>query len=149
MLARPIAGAWSSVRVPTTNGTFLNPSIAIDGTGAIYLIERRNGYSDIDETTNVSGSWVTRRLFAVSGSAVAFAAFNPAGRLVVAAQESFGAALTLGIGPPAGPLTWTTVTSAGDLSGLTIAPGGSPQLAFSRVPRAGGPSRIWLEGVAP
>ncbi len=149
MLARPTAAGWSSVRVPTTNGSFLNPSIAIDGKGAIYLIERRNGYSDINETTNASGGWVTTRLFAVSGSAVAFAAFDPAGRLVVAAQESYGAALTLGIGPPAGPLTWTTVTSVGDLSGLTIAPGGSPQVAFSRIPQSGGPSRIWLEGIAP
>jgi peptidoglycan/xylan/chitin deacetylase (PgdA/CDA1 family) len=149
MLARPAVAGWASVRVATTNGTFLSPSIAIDGAGAIYLIARRNGYSDIDLTTNVSDGWVTRRLFAASGSAVAFAAFDPAGRLVVAAQESFGAALTLGIGPAAGPLTWTTVTSVGDLSGLAIAPGGSPQVAFSRVPRSGGPSRIWLAAVVP
>ena len=147
MLARPSGGSWSSVHVPGTNGTFLSPAIAIGPDGAIHLVERRNGYSDVDETTNASGAWVTSRLFRVSGSAVAFAAFDPVGRLVVATQESFGSAITVGIRPPGGSLTWQTVTKVGDLSGLAIGPDGSPQVAFSRVPRSGGPSRIWLESV--
>ena len=130
--------------VPTTDGTFLNPSIAIDGRGAIHLIERRNGYSEVDETTNASGAWTTSRLFGVAGSAVPFAAFDPSGRLVVAAQESYGEALTLGIRPAGGSLAWTTVTAVGDLSGLAIGPDGRPLVVFSRIAQPGGASRIWL-----
>ena len=144
MLARPSAAGWSHDRVPTTNGTFLSPAIAIDGQGAIHLIERRNGYSDVDETTNASGAWTTTRLVAISASAVPFAAFDPAGRLVVAAQQSYGEAITLGIRSLAGSLAWTTVTSVGDLSGLAIAPDGSPRVAFSRIAQSGAVSRIWL-----
>jgi hypothetical protein len=146
ILASQIVGGWSRARVPTTNGTFLSPSIAIDGQGAIHLVERRNGYSDVDETTNASGAWTTSRLVAVPASAVPFAAFDPAGRLAVAVQQSFGQAITLGTRSLEGSLTWTTVTSVGDLSGLTIAPDGSPQVAFSRIAQAGGISRIWLAG---
>jgi hypothetical protein len=76
-LASPTAGGWSQTIVPTTDRTFLDPSIAIDGRGAIHLIERRNGYSEIDETTNASGAWSTVRLFTIPGSAVPFAAFDP------------------------------------------------------------------------
>jgi len=144
VLASRTAGGWSQTIVPTTDGTFLNPSIAIDGRGAIHLIERRNGYSEIDETTNASGAWSTVRLFGVSGSAVPFAAFDPSGRLVVAAQESYGQAVTLGIRSGGGSLTWTAVTAVGDLSGLAIGPDGHPLVAFSRIAQPGGASRIWL-----
>ena len=144
ILASQTASGWSHNRVPTTNGTFLSPSIAIDGQGAIHLVERRNGYSDVNETTNASGAWATTRLVAVPASAVSFAAFDPSGRLVVAAQQSYGQAITLGVRSFGGSLTWTTVTGVGDLSGLAIAPDGSPQVAFSRIDQAGGVSRIWL-----
>ena len=117
-----------------------------DGRGAIHLVERRNGYSDIDETTNASGAWTTSRLFGLPGSAMPFAAFEPSGRFVVAAQQSFGEAITLGIRSPGGSLTWTTVTTVGDLSGLAIARDGRPLVAFSRVAQPGGTSRIWLAG---
>ncbi|HEY4945787.1 MAG TPA: hypothetical protein VIH94_06520, partial [Candidatus Limnocylindrales bacterium] len=130
--------------VPTTDRTFLNPSIAIDGRGAIHLVERRNGYSEVDETTNASGAWMTSRLFGVAGSAVPFAAFDPSGRLVVAAQESYGEAVTLGIRPAGGSLAWTAVTAVGDLSGLAIGADGSPLVAFSRIAQPGGASRTWL-----
>jgi peptidoglycan/xylan/chitin deacetylase (PgdA/CDA1 family) len=143
-LASPIAGGWSHTIIPTTNGTFLNPSIAIDGHGAIHLVERRNGYSEIDETTNASGAWTKSRLLAVAGSAVPFAAFDPSGRLVVAAQESYGEAVTLGVRPVGGSLAWVTVAAAGDLSGLAIGPDGRPLVAFSRIALPGGASRIWL-----
>jgi peptidoglycan/xylan/chitin deacetylase (PgdA/CDA1 family) len=143
-LTRPAAGGWSQTIIPTTDGTFLNPSIAIDGRGAIHLVERRNGYSEMDETTNASGAWTTSRLFGVAGSAVPFAAFDPSGRLVVAAQESYGEAVSLGIRPGPGSLTWTTVTTVGDLSGLAIAPDGNVVVAFSRIAQPGGASRIWL-----
>ena len=143
-LAGPNAGGWSHTLIPTTDGTFLNPSIAIDGHGAIHLVERRNGYSEIDETTNASGAWTTSRLFGVAGSAVPFAAFDPTGQLVVAAQESYGEAVTLGVRPVGGLLAWTTVTAVGDLSGLAIGPDGSPLVAFSRIALSGGASRIWL-----
>ena len=143
-LATRTADGWSHSVVPTTDRTFLNPSIAIDGRGAIHLVERRNGYSDIDETTNASGAWTTSRLFGLSGSAVPFAAFDQSGRLVIAAQQSFGEAITLGIRSPGGSLTWTTVTAVGDLSGLAIGRDGSPLVAFSRVAQPGGTSRIWL-----
>jgi peptidoglycan/xylan/chitin deacetylase (PgdA/CDA1 family) len=146
ILARQAAGSWSHTPVPTTDRTFLSPSIAIDSQGAIHLIERRNGYPEVDETTNASGAWTTTRLLAVLGSAVAFAAFDPSGRLVVAAQESYGPAVTLGIRSPDGSLTWTTVTGVGDLSGLAIAADGNPHVAFSRIPQSGGASRIWLAG---
>ena len=143
-LATRTADGWSHSVVPTTDRTFLNPSIAIDGRGAIHLVERRNGYSDIDETTNASGAWTTSRLFGLPGSAVPFAAFDPSGRFVIAAQQSFGEAITLGIRSPGGSLTWTTVTAVGDLSGLAIGRDGSPLVAFSRVAQAGGTSRMWL-----
>ena len=61
----------------------------------------------------------------------------------------YGPVINLGIGFPAGQLAWTTVTNVGDLSGLAIGPKGSPQVAFSRIVEAGGPSRIWLASVAP
>jgi peptidoglycan/xylan/chitin deacetylase (PgdA/CDA1 family) len=48
-LARPAPNGWSRTLVPTTDGTFLAPSIAIDARGAIHLVERRNGFSEIDE----------------------------------------------------------------------------------------------------
>jgi peptidoglycan/xylan/chitin deacetylase (PgdA/CDA1 family) len=143
-LASRTAGGWSYTVVPTTDRTFLNPSIAIDGQGAIHLVERRNGYSEVDETTNASGAWTTGRLFGVSGSAVPFAAFEPSGRLVVATQGSYGQAITVGIRSRAGSLTWTTVTAVGDLSGLAIGLDGSPLVAFSRIVQPGGASRIWL-----
>ncbi len=143
-LARSTAGGWSQAIVPTTDRTFLNPSIAIDGRGAIHLVERRNGYSEVDETTNASGAWTTSRLFGVAGSAVPFAAFDPSGRLVVAAQESYGEAVTLGIRPAGGSLAWTAVTAVGDLSGLAIGADGSPLVAFSRIAQPGGASRTWL-----
>lgn len=73
-----------------------------------------------------------------------FAAFDPSGRLVVAAQESYGEAITLGIRSRGGSLTGTTVTAVGDLSGLAIARDGSPLVAFSRIAQPGGASRIWL-----
>ena len=95
-LARPSATGWSSAHVPTTNGTFLNPSIAIGAEGSIHLIVRRNGYPEIDETTNASGSWVTTRLLAVAGSAVPFAAFTADGRLVVAVQQTYSPTVMLG-----------------------------------------------------
>jgi peptidoglycan/xylan/chitin deacetylase (PgdA/CDA1 family) len=143
-LANRVANGWSQTIVPTTDRTFLNPSIAIDARGAIHLVERRNGYSEIDETTNASGAWSTVRLFGVSGSAVPFAAFDPSGRLVVAAQESYGEAITLGIRSGGGSLAWTTVTAVGDLSGLAIGPDGNPLVAFSRIAQPGGASRIWV-----
>ncbi len=143
-LARPTTGGWLSVRVPTTNGTFINPSIAIAPSGAVSITTRRNGYSDVDLTTNASGPWTTARLFAISGSAVTFAAIDPLGRLVVAAQETYGDAITLGTRSSGGSLTWTTVTRVGDLSGLAIGPDGRPRVAFSRTPAPGGPSRTWL-----
>ncbi len=143
-LASPTVGGWSQAIVPMTDRTFLNPSIAIDGRGAIHLVERRNGYSEIDETTNASGAWTTSRLYGVAGSAVPFAAFDPSGRLVIAAQESYGEAVTLGIRPGGRSLTWTTVTAVGDLSGLAIGPDGNPLVAFSRIAQPGGASRIWL-----
>jgi peptidoglycan/xylan/chitin deacetylase (PgdA/CDA1 family) len=144
VLAGQIVGGWSHTLVPRTDRTFLNPSIAVDGQGAIHLIERRNGYSEVDETTNASGAWTTSRLFAVPASAVPFAAYDPSGRLVIADQQSYGQILNLGIRLPGGSLTWTTVTSVGDLSGLAIAPDGSPEVAFSRIAEPGGASRIWL-----
>ena len=144
VLARPTTTGWSSMVVPTTDRSFLDPSIAIDGAGAIHIIERRNGYSAIDETTNASGTWTTVRLYGVSGSAVSFASFDPSGRLVLASQESYGQAVTLGIRSATGLLTWATVTAAGDLSGLAIALDGSPRVAFSRIAQPGEPSRIWL-----
>ena len=146
MLARPTANGWASRAVPTTNGTFLSPSIAIDRQGAIHLVERRSGYSDVDETTNASGAWTTTRIWAIAGSAVTFAAFDPSGRLVIAAQQSYGPTISLGVRSLAGSLNWTTATNVGDLSGLAIAPDGSPQVAFSRIAAPGGPSRIWLAG---
>jgi hypothetical protein len=63
---------------------------------------------------------------------------------VVAAQESYGEALTLGIRPAGGTLTWTTVTAVGDLSGLAIGPDGGRLVAFSRIAQSGGASRTWL-----
>ncbi len=140
---------WDQKHVPTTNGTFIAPSIAFDPGGAIHLIERRNGYSEVDQTTNASGAWVTSRLLAVPASAVPYAAFDPDGKLVVAVQPLFESVINLGMGLPGGPLSWTTVTSAGDLSGLAIGPDGSPKVAFSRIAQSGGPSRIWLGSVAP
>ena len=144
VLARLNVGGWIHAVVPTTDRTFLNPSIAIDARGGIHLVERRNGYSEIDETTNASGAWTTSRLFALPGSAVPFAAYDPSGRLVVAAQGSFGQAITLGIRSRGGSLAWTTVTAVGDLSGLAISTYGSPVVTFSRVAAPGGTSRIWL-----
>ena len=149
VLARPAAHGWSRAFVPATDGTFLDPSIAVDARGAIHIIERRNGYSEVDETTNASGSWSTVRLYGIAGSAVPFAAFDPSGRLVVAAQESYGAAVTLAVRSGGGPLTWTTVTAAGDLSGLAIGPDGRPLVAYSRIAAVGGPSRLWLAGSPP
>lgn len=143
-LASPGPGGWSQTMIPDTDRTFLNPSIAIDGRGAIHLIERRNGYSEIDETTDASGTWTTSRLFGIAGSAGTFAAFDRSGRLVVAAQESFGEAVTLGIRGGGGSLAWSTVTGVGDLSGLAIGPDGDPLVAFSRIAGPGGTSRIWL-----
>ncbi|HEY7828156.1 MAG TPA: hypothetical protein VIB99_07970, partial [Candidatus Limnocylindrales bacterium] len=146
VLARPGPAGWIQTRVPTTNQSFLGPSIAIDPTGAIYLVERRNGRSEVDLTTNGSGSWTTTALTSVPASAVPYAALDPAGRLAVAIQPLFGGTIGLGVGPPAGPFTWSVVTSAGDLSGLAIGPGGSPRVAFSRIAQVDGPSRIWLAG---
>ena len=145
-LARLTAIGWSDAHVPTTNGSFLNPSIAIDRLGSIHLLERRNGYPELDETTNASGSWATTRPRAIAGSAVPFAAFDPLGRLVVAAQQTYGSAVTLGVRSPAGSMAWSTVTTVGDLTGLALAPDGSPIVAFSRVAASGGPSRVWLAG---
>jgi peptidoglycan/xylan/chitin deacetylase (PgdA/CDA1 family) len=145
-LARLTSTGWSHTHVPTTNGSFLNPSIAIDAQGAILLVERRNGHPELDETTNASGTWTTTRLWSIPGSAVPFVAFDPAGRLVVAAQETYSGALMLGIRPPGGPISWSTVTQAGDLSGLAIAPGGDPLVAFSRTAAQSGTSRLWLAG---
>jgi len=149
VLARPTTDGWSAMTVPTTDRSFLDPSIAIDGAGAIHIIERRNGYSAVDETTNASGAWRTVRLYGLPGSAVSFASFDPSGGLVLASQESYGQAVTLGIRSATGSLTWTPVTAAGDLSGLTIAPDGSPRVAFSRVAQPGGVSRIWLAAPPP
>ena len=148
-LARPAANGWSRTLVPTTDGTFLAPSIAIDARGAIHLVERRNGFSEIDETTNASGAWSTVRIFGIAGSAVPFAAFDPSARLVVAAQESYGRAVTLGMRSGDGPLTWTTVAAAGDLSGLAIGPDGRPIVAYSRIAGSDGPSRLWLASPPP
>jgi peptidoglycan-N-acetylglucosamine deacetylase len=148
-LARLTPAGWTQVHVPGTNGTFIGPSIAIDAAGAIHLVERRNGRSEVDQTTNASGTWATSRLVAVPASAVPYAAFEPDGRLVVAVQPLFGSVINLGIGFPAGQLAWSTVTNVGDLSGLAIGPGGKPEVAFSRVVESGGPSRIWLASVAP
>ena len=146
VLARPGPGGWIQTRVPTTNQSFLGPSIAIDQSGAIYLVERRNGRSEVDLTTNASGTWTTSSLVSVPASAVPYAAFDRAGRLVVAIQPLFGGVIKLGIGQPAGPFTWNVVTNAGDLSGLAIAPDGSPRVAFSGIARPAGPSRIYLSG---
>ena len=143
-LANRVADGWSQTIVPKTDRTFLNPSITIDVRGAIHLVERRNGYSEIDETTNASGTWSTVRLLGISGSAVPFAAVDPSGRLVVAAQESYGAAVTLGVRRGGGSITWTPVTAVGDLSGLAIGPDGNPIVAFSRIAQPGVASRIWL-----
>ena len=145
-LASPTSNGWRIVHVPTTNGSFLNPSIAIDRLGSIHLVERRNGYPELDESTNASGSWTTTRLRAIAGSAVPFAAFDPFGRLIVAAQQTYGPAVTLGVRSLLGSITWSTVTSVGDLAGLAIAPDGSPIVAFSRTDAPGGPSRVWLAG---
>jgi peptidoglycan/xylan/chitin deacetylase (PgdA/CDA1 family) len=145
-IARPAPAGWSSAHVPTTNGSFLNPTIAVDHFGFIHIVERRNGYPELDETTNASGSWVTTRLRVIAGSAVPFAAFDPLGRLIVATQQTYGAAVSLGVRGPSGSMTWSTVTSVGDLSGLALAPDGSPIVAFSRVAAPGGPSRVWLAG---
>jgi hypothetical protein len=75
---------------------------------------------------------------------VPFAAFEPSGRFVVTAQESYGEAITLGIRSGGGSLTWTTITAVGDLSGLAVGLDGSPLVAFSRIVQPGGASRIWL-----
>jgi peptidoglycan-N-acetylglucosamine deacetylase len=144
VLTRPTTTGWSAVHVPTTNGTFLNPSIAIDRFGSIHLVERRNGYPELDETTNESGSWVTAPLRAISGSAVPFAAFDPQGRLTVADQQTYGSAITFGVRQLTGSITWSAVTSVGDLSGLALGPDGSPVVAFSRVASSNGPSQVWL-----
>jgi peptidoglycan/xylan/chitin deacetylase (PgdA/CDA1 family) len=144
MLARPTASGWSAARVPTTNGTFLNPSITIDRLGAIHLVERRNGYPEMDETTNASGSWTTTSMRAIAGSAIPFAAFDSTGRLIVAAQQTYGSSVAVGVRPPAGAMTWSTITPVGDLSGLALAPDGSPVVAFTRVAASGGPSHVWL-----
>ncbi|HEY7936827.1 MAG TPA: polysaccharide deacetylase family protein [Candidatus Limnocylindrales bacterium] len=144
MLARPTATGWSASHVPTTNGTFLNPTIAIDQHGSIHLVERRNGYPELDETTDASGSWTTRPLRAVAGSAVPFAAFDPLGRLTIAAQQTYASAITFGVRQLTGSITWSTVTGAGDLSGLALAPDGSPVVAFSRVASSNHPSQVWL-----
>jgi peptidoglycan/xylan/chitin deacetylase (PgdA/CDA1 family) len=149
MLARPGPTGWTQMHVPTTNQSFIGPSIAIAQSGAIYLVVRRNGRSEVDLTTNESGTWTTSTLTAVPASAVPYAAFDPAGRLVVAIQPAFGGVISLGIGPPGGPFTWSVVTNAGDLSGLAIGPDGSPRVAFSRIARAAGPSRIWLSSAPP
>ena len=143
-LARPSANGWSRTLVPTTDGTFLDPSIAIDARGAIHIVERRNGFSEIDETTNASGAWATVRLSGIAGSAVPFAAFDPLGRLVIAMQESYGQAVTLGMRSGGGPLTWTTVAAAGDLSGIAIGLDGRPLVAYSRIAEPDGASRLWL-----
>ncbi len=148
-LARLTATGWSSTHVPTTNGAVLNPSIAIDGHGSIHLVERINGHPEIDETTNASGSWTTTRLLAIASSAVPFAAFAPDGRLIVAVQQTYGPTVMLGVRSVAGSLSWSTVTTVGDLSGLALGPDGAPIVAFSRVPTPDGPSRIWLAGVKP
>ena len=79
-----------------------------------------------------------------AASPVPFAAFDASGRLVIAAQESYGEAVTLGIRPAGGSLTWTTVTAVGDLSGLAIGPDGRPLVAFGRITKPGAVSRIWL-----
>ena len=147
-LAQPSPTGWSQMHVPGTNGSFIGPSVAIDAAGAIHLVERRNGRSEVDQTTNASGAWVTSRLLAVPASAVPYAAFDPDGRLVVAVQPLFGSVINLGIGLPGGPLNWNLVTDVGDLSGLAITPGGKPEVAFSRIVQVGGPSRIWLGSVA-
>ena len=148
-LARPATNGWSGTLVPTTDETFLDPSIEIDRLGAIHIVDRRNGYSEIDETTNASGAWVTARLWGIAGSAVPFAAFDPSGRLVIAMQESYGQAVTLGTRSGTGPLTWSTVASAGDLSGLAIGLDGRPLVAYSRIAGPDGPSRLWLAGPPP
>jgi hypothetical protein len=75
---------------------------------------------------------------------VPFTAFDPSGRLVVASQESYGEAITLGIRSRGGSLAWTTVTAVGDLSGLAIGPDGNPLVVFSRIAQPGGASRIWV-----
>jgi peptidoglycan-N-acetylglucosamine deacetylase len=143
-LARPGPSGWTQVHVPTTNQSFIGPSIAIDQAGVIDLVERRNGRSEVDLTTNATGTWVTTSLASVPASAVPYAAIDPAGRLALAIQPLFGGAISLWIGHPGGFFASSLVTNAGDLSGLAIGPDGRPRVAFSRIERAGGPSRIWL-----
>jgi len=144
MLARPGPSGWSVTHVPTTNQSFIGPSIAIGPSGAIDLVERRNGRSEVDLTTNASGTWATTPLTMVPASAVPYAVFDPTGRLDVAIQPAFGGEISLGTGFPSGAFTWSLVTSVGDLSGLAIRPGGGPVVAFSRIARPAGPSRIFL-----
>ncbi len=129
--------------MPTTDRTFLSPSVALDRDGAIHLFTRRNGHSEIDETTNASGAWATTTLRRVSGSGVPFAAYDPSGRLVVAVQPTFGGEIDVAERSSDGSLTWSAITAAGDLSGLAIGPGGL-DVAFTRIAGADGPSRIWI-----
>jgi hypothetical protein len=144
VLARLGSTGWSRTIVPTTDRTFLSPSIALDRDGAIHLFERRNGHSEIGETTNASGAWVTTALRRASGSGVPFAAYDPSGRLVVAVQPSFGGEIDVAERSSDGSLAWGTITAAGDLSGLAISPVAGTNVAFSRIAETGGSSRIWI-----
>src|SRR5438552_1001243 len=69
VLASRGPNGWTRTLVPTTDGSFLSPSVAVDPAGAIHLFERRNGHSEVDETTNASGAWQTSSLLAVPASA--------------------------------------------------------------------------------
>jgi peptidoglycan-N-acetylglucosamine deacetylase len=144
VLARLGSTGWIRNVVPTTDRTFLSPSIALDREGAIHLFARRNGRSEIDETTNASGAWATTVLRRVSGSGVPFAAYDPSGRLVVAVQPSFGGEIDVAERSSDVSLAWGTITAAGDLSGLAISPVAGITVAFTRIAEAGGPSRIWI-----
>jgi peptidoglycan/xylan/chitin deacetylase (PgdA/CDA1 family) len=144
VLARLSSAGWNRTVVPTTDRTFLSPSIALDRDGAIHVFTRRNGHSEIDETTNASGAWATTVLRRVTGSGVPFGAYDPSGRLVVAVQPSFGGGIDVGERSSEVSLAWGTITAAGDLSGLAISPVAGINVAFTRIAEAGGPSRIWI-----
>ena len=137
-LARRTADGWARTRLGSTNGSHLNPALAFSPDGVAHVFTRRNGYSEIDETTwSGHGASRTARVIGASQSAVSFAGYDASGRLWLAYQAT--AAPQIRLGSRVGR-TWTwghgPVVAEGDLSGLAITPTG-PCLVFERADGAG------------
>ena len=124
---------WKASWIPGTDGTWLNPSVAVDPAGKIHVFARRNGRPAISEVNDVIGSWhVVSKLFELKTSAVTAAAYASDGTLYVAAQPTNSPNIRL-VTPGVAPARGTIIVTEGDLGGIAVDPGGAPHVVFAKM----------------